>query len=202
MPPTQTRTALFTWLLLFSVLLSCAGAASTPGPITDTAGAGASLAVARQMFFENLVRRCGRTFEGATEFPPDADHPMAGKRLRLVVGPCSQSEIRVPFQVGEDSSRTWILTRSSEGLLLKHDHRHADGTPDEVTDYGGWATADGSATRQRFAADEHTARLIPDAATNVWTLELDLASSRLVYALERHGKPRYRASFRLLPPGR
>jgi hypothetical protein len=197
MPPSQTaRAALLTWILLFSGLLSCAGA---PGPASNADAAGADSAVVRQMFLENLGRRCGRTFEGATEYPPDPDHPMAGKRLLLTVGPCSTSEVRVSFQVGEDLSRTWVLTRGSEGLLLKHDHRHADGTPDEVTDYGGWATADGSATRQRFAADEHTARLIPEAATNVWTLELDPAASQLVYALERHGQPRYRASFRLLP---
>lgn len=197
MPPSQTtRAALLTWMLLFSGLLTCAGA---PGLGSNTDAAGADLAAIQQTFFENLGRRCGRTFEGVTEFPPDPDHPMAGKRLLLTVGPCSTSEIRVPFQVGEDHSRTWVVTRGSQGLLLKHDHRHADGTPDKVTDYGGWAMADGSATRQRFAADKHTARLIPEAATNVWTLELDPAASQLVYALERHGKPRYRASFRLLP---
>jgi len=193
-------------MLLFSGLLACAGTSPTPGSSADAAGTAsaaadpANPANTRQAFFENLSRWCGRSFEGATEFPPDPAHPMAGKRLLLTVGPCSESEIRVPFQVGEDRSRTWVLTLGNQGLLLKHDHRHADGTPDEVTDYGGWATPDGTATRQRFAADEHTARLIPDAATNVWTLEFDPAASRLVYALERHGQPRYRASFRLLPP--
>jgi hypothetical protein len=81
-------------------------------------------------------------------------------------------------------------------LLLKHDHRHANGTPDEVTMYGGWAT-EGDATRQRFAADEETAKLIPDAATNVWTIEIDTARQRLTYALERHSQPRYKAVFHL-----
>jgi hypothetical protein len=183
--------------LLLPCLWSCAGA--PPGPGADPATTAEEPAADQRAFFQALGRWCGRSFEGATEFPPDPDHPMAGKRLLLTVSPCSEGEIRVPFQVGEDRSRTWILTLGGQGLLLKHDHRHADGTPDAVTNYGGWATAEGDATRQRFAADPETARLIPEAATNVWTLELDPATGRLVYALERHGQPRYRATFRLLP---
>jgi hypothetical protein len=195
MPPILPfRTA--AWTLLLSGLLACTGA--DPGPRTGPTGADANKdpAAVQRAFFENLGRLCGRSLEGQTEFPPDPNHPMAGKRLLLKVGPCSASEIRVPFQVGEDRSRTWVLTLGGPGLLLKHDHRHADGTPDEVTNYGGWAKAGGSATSQSFAADEETARLIPEAATNVWTLEIDPAAGGLVYALERHGQPRYRAAFR------
>ena len=47
--------------------------------------------------------------------------------------------------VGEDRSRTWILTLSEKGLLFKHDHRHPDGTPDKITMYGGWAAEGGTA---------------------------------------------------------
>lgn len=203
--PSAARTAVLAWtLLLSSGLVACTGA--DPGPRTGATGSTelsvkVDTAATQQAFFENLGRWCGRSFEGQTEFPPDPNHPMAGKRLLLTFGPCSATEIRVPFQVGEDRSRTWILTLGGPGLLLKHDHRHADGTPDEVTDYGGWAKAGGSATSQSFAADEETARLIPEAATNVWTIELDPPAGGLVYALERHGQPRYRALFRLVPAG-
>jgi hypothetical protein len=85
-------------------------------------------------------------------------------------------------------------------LLLKHDHRHADGTPDAQTNYGGWATSDGSPGRQHFAADEETAKLIPEAATNVWTIEFDPAGEQFVYSLERHAAPRYKAVFRRTKP--
>ena len=50
---------------------------------------------------------------------------------------CDLAEIRIPFHVGEDRSRTWVMTPTSVGLRLKHDHRHEDGSEDEVTQYGG-----------------------------------------------------------------
>ena len=154
----------------------------------------------QKQFFENLRKLCGKQFAGATEFPQNADHAMVGKKLIVSVASCSATEIRIPLQVGEDKSRTWIFTLSEKGLLLKHDHRHADGTPDKQTNYGGWATDAGTATRQHFAADEETAKLIPEAATNVWTLEVNEANGRLTYALERDKAPRYKAVFDLKAP--
>ena len=154
---------------------------------------------AAPLFFQNVRKLCGQRFEGATEFPLDEPgHALAGKKLVISVEQCSETEIRIPLQAGEDKSRTWILTLHDGRLLLKHDHRHADGTPDKVTMYGGWAV-EGDANRQRFAADSDTARLIPEAATNVWTLEIDAAQAQLIYALERHSQPRYKAVFNLKP---
>ncbi len=157
----------------------------------------ASPGAAHSEFFENLRKLCGQTFEGETVFPQDPAHPMVGKKLTISVATCSEREIRIPLQVGEDKSRTWVLSVSDQGLLLKHDHRHPDGTPDQQTNYGGWAKADGSAHRQQFAADEETAKLISDAATNVWTLEIDAEKQQFTYALERHNAPRYKAVFSL-----
>jgi hypothetical protein len=157
---------------------------------------------AAAQFFENVRKLCGKRLEGATEFPKDEPgHPLAGKKLTISVEKCGDNEIRIPLQAGEDKSRTWILTLREGRLLLKHDHRHADGTPDKVTMYGGWA-AEGNANRQRFPADSDTATLIPEAATNVWTLEIDAANEQFIYALERHGQPRYKAVFSLKPANR
>ena len=64
--------------------------------------------------------------------------------------------------------------------------------------YGGWATADGGARSQSFAADEHTRGLIPEAATNVWQLRLSVDGD-LTYYLERHSEPRFEATLRLRP---
>jgi hypothetical protein len=80
---------------------------------------------------------------------------------------------------------------------LVHDHRHADGTPDEITMYGGWAAPEGTAQRQRFPADSDTRKLIPEAATNVWMVEIDKEKQQLVYYLERHNEP-YRAVFKMI----
>src|SRR5688572_23897348 len=65
-------------------------------------------------FFANLKKLCGQQFEGVTEFPENADHPMVGKKLILAVASCTDAEIRLPLQVGEDKSRTWILTLSEK----------------------------------------------------------------------------------------
>src|SRR3712207_8407608 len=52
----------------------------------------------------------------------------AGKRLVMHVRDCSPNEVRIPFHVGEDRSRTWIVTRTAAGLRLKHDHRDRKST--------------------------------------------------------------------------
>ncbi|HZI20040.1 MAG TPA: hypothetical protein VEY09_15755 [Pyrinomonadaceae bacterium] len=156
---------------------------------------------AQRAFFDNLKKLCGQKFEGSTAFPTDdPGHPMAGKRLVMHVETCREGEVRIPFRVGEDRSRTWVLTMTDAGLLFKHDHRHDDGTPDKVTDYGGHARPGGTPDEQHFPADEQTRKLIPEAATNVWTLRLDPAKRQFVYYLERHGRPRYRAVFDLGRP--
>ena len=151
----------------------------------------------QKAFFKNLRKMCGQRFEGTTDFPQNADHPMVGKKLVMSVGPCTGKEIRIPFQVGEDKSRTWIITLGDKGLLFKHDHRHPDGTPDQITMYGGWAAPSGTSHLQRFPADPDTVKLIPEAATNVWTLQIIPEKQQFMYYLERNNQPRYRAYFDL-----
>ena len=162
----------------------------------DTSAA-STQAETQRAFFENLKKLCGQQFEGETVFPPDKEHPLAGKRLLMSVETCREKEIRIPFRVGEDKSRTWVLTLTEKGLLFKHDHRHADGTPDKITMYGGLATPGGTPYLQRFPADAETAKLIPEAVTNVWTLQIIPEKQQFTYYLERHDKLRYRALFNL-----
>ncbi len=153
-------------------------------------------------YYKSLLELCGKTFVGKTSYPLDPDHDFAGKKLVAHFKSCTNNEIRIPFSVGEDKSRTWIITNTSQGLLLKHDHRHKDGTPDEVTMYGGYAgeykNSKGTNLKQHFLADEHTAQLIPAAQSNVWTLSYDPESKQLTYNLERHQKPRYEATLSLV----
>jgi hypothetical protein len=110
---------------------------------------------------------------------------------------CSDREIRIPFHAGEDRSRTWILTRTDAGLRLKHDHRHRDGSEDQITQYGGDTADRGTPGRQEFRADGHTAKLIPAASTNVWTVEV-VPGQTFAYALRREGTDRrFRVEFDL-----
>jgi hypothetical protein len=113
---------------------------------------------------------------------------------------CSDDRIRIPFIVGEDRSRTWILKRHGDRLQLEHDHRHADGSPDAVTLYGGTSTNAGRAGEQYFPADEATRRMIEAAFSNVWTIQVD-AGRTLTYGLRRLGTERvFRIDFDLAMP--
>lgn len=152
-------------------------------------------------FFSQLSSLCGKKFVGASVYPKDPNHDFAGKKLVATIASCSDKEIRIPFVVGNDHSRTWIISRVNNGLQLKHDHRHEDGTPDEVTMYGGMSDdyqgKKITKNRQFFHADAHTANLIPAAKSNVWMLEYKPETNELVYYLERHQEPRYKASLKL-----
>ena len=148
---------------------------------------------AKSEFFARLTALCGATFEGASVFPRDAGDAFAGKKLVAHVASCSADEVRVPFLVGADRSRTWVFKKTGTGLELKHDHRHDDGTPDEQTMYGGMANDKGSASVQSFEADAYTAKLIPAASTNVWTVTLAPDGKSMSYYLERDAKPRFKA---------
>ena len=147
----------------------------------------------QQAFWQQLHGLCGARFEGETTFPDDPGEAFRDQLLVAVVESCTDEEIRVPFTVGEDRSRTWILRQVEGGLELKHDHRHEDGTPDEVTMYGGTTSTPGTAHQQAFPADAHTAALIPEASTNVWQITLSEDGQTLTYYLERHSKPRFKA---------
>jgi hypothetical protein len=150
-------------------------------------------------FFASLQQLCGNAYEGTVieRLPPGADDPFTGQRLVMHVRQCAPGEIRIPFHVGEDRSRTWILTRTADGLRLKHDHRHEDGSEDEITQYGGDTSDPGTAMRQEFPADAHTAALIPAASTNVWTVEV-VPGETFAYALRREGTDRrFRVEFDL-----
>ena len=156
---------------------------------------------ARDQFLATLKSLCGQQFEGTLTYPADAGHDFAGKRLLADVAVCSETEVRVPFHVGADRSRTWIISRTPSGLALQHEHRHADGTPDAVTMYGGMASATGSAVSQSFLADAYTAELVKGAATNVWTLSVSADGGTLTYHLERDARPRATVVLKRRLPG-
>lgn len=151
------------------------------------------VASSSELFFDNLAALCGETFVGEAVYPDDPDHELVDVELIANVETCTESEIRVPFIAGEDESRTWVFTKTDDGIHLRHDHRYPDGTPHDLTDYGGFASEEGTEWVQYFEADDLTAELIPEAVTNVWMVEIDAENGELVYYLERHAEPRFRA---------
>ncbi len=161
------------------------------------AGVDGELAPADQ-FLARLAQYCGQAFEGrivantpapAADAPPD---PFEGKALVMHVRGCDDpaAELRVPFHVGDNHSRTWILTRTESGLRLKHDHRLEDGSDDPVTMYGGDTAKPGTAQRQEFPVDQHSIDLfnardgLSRSITNVWAMEIE-PGQRFTYELAR-----------------
>ena len=56
-------------------------------------------------FFANLTALCGQSYAGRVVSTDAADADMAGQALVMHVRDCSDSEIRIPFNVGENRSR-------------------------------------------------------------------------------------------------
>lgn len=161
--------------------------------------------VTADRFLAALAGNCGNAYRGeiiANE-PPMADDPFVGKTLTMHIRECGAGAVRVPFHVGEDRSRTWVFTRSGDGLHLAHDHRHEDGSPDTLTMYGGRTTEVGSDTVQRFPADAYTVGLFERegrlvSIPNVWTVEFH-PGSHAIYELARPGRL-FRVRFDLTAP--
>jgi len=161
-------------------------------------------------FFDALRSLCAapdRVHRGRIEIdepPPAPGDPFTGKTLEMRVAHCTADTIALPFAVGEDRSRTWIIRRTAGGLRLKHDHRHADGSPDELTDYGGDALREGTTSRQSFEADAESVALFMRtdrsvSVVNVWSLEIT-PGERFVYELARPGGRLFRVVFDLRLP--
>lgn len=177
-------------LIALLLLAACATVPVPPNP--------------QQSFFERLSSLCGHAFEGRVVSPPvPADASFAGKSLVMHVRDCSADEIRIPFHVGDDRSRTWVVSRTTTGLRLKHDHRHADGSEDVLTQYGGDTVDEGTAARQEFPVDQYSKDLFNrnDAAvstTNVWAMEIE---PRRMFAYELRRPNRFfRVEFDLTRP--
>ena len=176
----------------------------TAAPADDAAPADA--------FMANLRTLCGKAHAGRVviDTPPSpGNNAFAGKALVMHVRDCSADTIRIPFHVGDDRSRTWVITRTAAGVRLKHDHRHADGSPDAVTLYGGDSRVAGSATRQAFPVDAESIAMfgregLAASVNNTWAIEIE-PGTRFVYALSRPGGRLFRVEFDLgnavpLPP--
>lgn len=138
-------------------------------------------------FWKSLKALCGKTFEGELVSVPTNDD-FAGKRLVMHVLSCDDEQILIPFNVGDNRSRTWIFTYKNDRITLKHDHRLEDGSDDELTMYGGTSTNSGLPGIAVFPADEETLEVIQPAATNVWWVTLN--NETYTYNLRRLGTDR------------
>lgn len=162
--------------------------------MTLTPVPGQSRAEEQEQFWKNLTALCGKAFEGKGIEAPAGNTTYVDKRLVMHVRRCEPDVVSVPFHVGENRSRTWVISRTDRGLRLKHDHRHEDGTEDAVTQYGGDTVAAGTAVRQDFPTDN------PAGSPTIWYLEL-VPGKTFAYGLRREGTDRrFRMEFDLSRP--
>lgn len=138
-------------------------------------------------FWNQLKALQGKTFEGQLVGAP-ANDDFAGKKLVMHVLYSDDETILIPFNVGDNLSRTWILKYQNDRIQLKHDHRHANGEKDEITMYGGTSTNQGTSSMQVFPADQETVDMLPGAYSNVWWVTVD--STIFTYNLRRVGTDR------------
>src|SRR5687768_15676306 len=99
-----------TWItpLLRGSMLALLGGCAMTAPPAEIAPADA--------FMANLRALCGGAYAGRVlvDTPPSpGNNAFAGKALVMHVRDCSADTIRIPFHVGEDRSRTWVLTRTA-----------------------------------------------------------------------------------------
>ncbi|MGZ9114928.1 MAG: hypothetical protein ACXW3K_09925 [Brevundimonas sp.] len=155
-------------------------------------------------FMANLNALCGQRFVGRVVTTDAADADFARSRLVMHVRDCSADEVRIPFHVGDDKSRTWVISRNEEGgLTLKHDHRDPEGKPDGFHWYGGDTVSAGTAERQDFPVDAFSVELFtagdaPVSTTNVWAVEVHPGAT-FAYELRRANR-HFRVEFDLTRP--
>lgn len=158
---------------------------------------------AQEAFFNKLSRYCGKAFAGKLAVFNESDAKSFSGAAVMHVRNCSADEIRIPFHVGEDRSRTWVITKTGSGLRLKHDHRHKDGSEDKLTQYGGDTVDAGSATRQEFPVDAFSKAMferdgLKASMENTWAVEVN-DNEIFAYELRRPNR-HFRVEFDLSKP--
>lgn len=162
----------------------------------------------QDQFMTAIAQHCGKAYAGrivANTPKATTPDPFEGKALIMHVRGCANPTQRldIPFHVGDDHSRTWVVTRTSTGLLLKHDHRHQDGSADVVTMYGGDTSTEGTAQRQEFPVDAESIASfkqngLTGSVNNTWAMEIH--DNTFVYELARPNGRLFRVAFDLTQP--
>ena len=152
-------------------------------------------------FFEHLAAHCGQAFAGEVAVNTPASGGFEGD-LVMHVRVCEDDRLEIPFHVGDNHSRTWILTKTGSGISLKHDHRYEDGSYDEQTMYGGHTVDAGYERAQSFPVDQYSKEMffrqgVPASNTNIW--QMFIYPETFTYRLIREGRE-FRVDFDLTNP--
>jgi hypothetical protein len=191
----------FSPLVLILLLAACAERSEVPPPPEAPP---ATLENPQDVWWDRMAQHCGNAYPGGLTLAPEGDEMLRGDELLIVhFRECSDDELRLPFHIetgpGEwNRSRTWIFTRTAEGIHLDHDHRQTDGAPDEVTHYGGHTIDEGTATRQVFIFTDYD-DYDPAGPHRGWRVDIE-PNQRYTYGTFRGDDWRWRVDFDLSEP--
>jgi hypothetical protein len=149
-------------------------------------------------FFNALAERCGDEYPGRAIIAPESDDTFRPAFLGMKIATCTGDQIRIPFLVDGDESRTWILTLDDEGLLFTHEHMLEGDTLSSNSGWGGraaWGT--GTALFQHFPDHRWDAAQVPEERRSHWRMRLDAEHGQFVYYLDRGVSPAYRLVFHM-----
>jgi hypothetical protein len=172
---------------LITLLISCNTTSTESSQIKDNEHINTVNDTVAKAFWNELKALQGKTFQGQLVSVP-ANDDFAGKKLVMHVLYSDDETILIPFNVGDNLSRTWVFKYQDGRIKLKHDHRMENGENDEITMYGGTSTNQGMPDMQVFPADQETLEMIPGAFSNIWWVTLD--STSFTYNLRRIGTDR------------
>lgn len=160
---------------------------------------------APRLFWDALAQHCGNAYQGQRIVARDdrEDLLVGDETLIVHFRQCDDELLALPFHIQRadgswDRSRTWRFTWSDAGtgLELRHDHRLANGEPDESnTMYGGFSYT-GDASVQRFLFTERTAE---DGSLLGWQIEI-VPGVRYTYGTFRGEDWTWRLDFDLSQP--
>ena len=193
--------ALLSLLLILIVSGGCGSDQSDRSSGTDRADTDPQNS-ATQEFWTRLHEHCGQAFEGRLNTAaPGYDMLDGSERLIVHFRECSDFETRLPFHIEEepdswDRSRTWVFfNHGADGLELRHDHRHQDGSEEENTWYGGDAI-EGGEYWQRFVYLPRTEEM---GMFMGWRVEIH-PGERYTYGTMRDDEWTFRVDFDLGNP--
>ena len=156
-----------------------------------------SLTDDERAFIDNLAALCGKSFRGEETYMASGRESWAEKDFVMHVTVCEDDRVYIPFHLDDDHSRTWMFLAEDKGLRFRHDHRHEDGTPEDLTMYGGYADGTGTGYRQHFPADDYTVELLEDTLGREWRVILDKDISTFTYQLHYSSELMFEAQFDL-----
>jgi hypothetical protein len=175
-------------VILFGILVGSAACGTAPLPDT--------VANPQRAFFDHMRAHCGEEYPGRAVIAPASDDTFRPAYLGMRIESCTADQIRIPFIVDGDESRTWVLTMDNGDLVFTHEHLLEGDTLSSNSGWGGRAAA-GTGTEwfQHFPDHRWSPDRVAEENRSHWRMRLDPEHGQFVYYLDRGTTPAYRLVF-------